>query len=131
VKVERVRERELAFLDRFYVAHDAEAWTLVQFKAGPYYCVKQEGRIVSAAGVHLVTPQVTQVGNIVTDEAYRNRGFASACTHALAVGLISKGRAISLFVRTDNAPAIHMYEKLGFQRVRDIALLVVEKTGNA
>jgi RimJ/RimL family protein N-acetyltransferase len=131
VKVERAKKNELPFLDRFYVAHNAEAWTSVQFKTGPYYCVKQDGRIVSAAGVHLVTPQIAQLGNIVTDEAYRNRGFSTACTHALAAGLTSRGRIVSLFARVDNAAAIHVYEKLGFQRVRDIALLVAEKAGNA
>lgn len=131
VKAERVRESELTFLDRFYAAHEAKAWTPVQFKAGPYYCVKQEGRIVSAAGVHLVTPQVAQLGNIVTDEAYRNSGFATACTHALAMSLVSRGRVVSLFVLTNNSPAIHLYEKLGFHKVREIVFLVAEETGNA
>jgi len=127
ITVERVSKNELESLNKFYHDHHAEAWVPIQFRAGPYYCVKQEGKIVSVAGVHLVAPQIAQLGNIITDEAYRNRGFATACTNALAADLASKRRIISLFVRTDNAPAIRIYEKLGFRKARDIAFLVMRK----
>lgn len=123
----RVKKDEFELLNRFYLDHHSEAWAPIQFETGPFYCVKQKGRIVSVAGVHLVTPTIAQLGNIVTDEAYRNRGFASACTAALAANLASTGRIISLFVRTDNKPAIHMYEKLGFSKRRDIAFLIMQK----
>ena len=127
IEVVKVRKNDLELLNKFYVDHHAEAWAPIQFRAGPYYCVKQEDKIVSAAGVHLVAPQIAQLGNIVTDEAYRNRGFATACTNALSADLASNGRIISLFVRTDNASAIHIYEKLGFHKTRDIAFLVMQK----
>lgn len=129
IKVKKVRKNELELLNDFYIEHHAEAWTPIQFEAGPYYCVKQNGKIVSAVGVHLVAPQIAQLGNIITHEDYRNRGFATACTSALAAHLASKGRIISLFVRTDNAPAIRMYEKLGFSKKRNIAFLIMQKHG--
>ncbi|MGQ9566204.1 MAG: GNAT family N-acetyltransferase [Candidatus Bathyarchaeales archaeon] len=127
VKTERVSKNELEALDKFYLTRRAEAWIPMQLKVGPYYCVKHDGKIVSAAGVHVVTPQIAQLGNIITDEAYRNRGYATACTNALAKDLASKGRIISLFVRTDNHSAIRMYEKLGFCKVREVVFLVLEK----
>ena len=127
VKAAKVKKSELDLLNRFYVEHHSEAWSPIQFEIGPYYCVKQEGKIVSAAGVHIVTPQIAQLGNIITDEAYRNKGFATQCTYSLATDLASKGRIISLFVKTDNAPAIHMYEKLGFSKKRDISFLTMQK----
>jgi RimJ/RimL family protein N-acetyltransferase len=127
IKATRVKKNEMESLDKFYVEHQAEAWTPVQFEAGPYYCVKKEGKIVSAAGVHLVTPRIAQLGNIVTDEAYRNQGFATACTSALATDLASKGRIISLFVRANNINAIRIYERLGFLKTREIAFLIMRK----
>jgi len=126
-EVARVKENELELLNRFYVEHRSEAWTPIQFEAGPYYCVKQEGKIVSAAGVHVVAPQIAQLGNIVTDEAFRNRGFATACTSVLSADLASDGRIVGLFVRVENAPAIHMYEQLGFVKKRDVAFLFMRK----
>lgn len=129
VKVVKVSKNELESLNKFYADHHAEAWVPIQFRAGPYYCVKHNCKIVSTAGVHLVIPQIAQLGNIVTDEAYRNRGFATACTNSLAADLASKGRIISLFVRMDNAPAIHIYKKLGFYRTREITFLVMRKNG--
>jgi ribosomal protein S18 acetylase RimI-like enzyme len=127
IKVARVRKHELGNLDRFYREQRSEAWTPLQFKVGPFYCVKQDGKIVSAAGTHLSTPQIAHLGSIVTDEAYRNRGFAAACTNALCRDLASKDRIISLFVKSENAPAIRVYEKLGFVRKREIAFLTLRK----
>jgi len=127
IKVAKVSRNELELLNEFYVEHHAEAWVPLQFKAGPYYCVKHDGKIVSAAGVHLVTPHFAQLGNIVTDEAYRNRGFATACTNILAADLAAKGRIISLFVKTDNEPAIHVYKKLVFFKTREIVFLLMRK----
>jgi ribosomal protein S18 acetylase RimI-like enzyme len=126
-EVMKVGNNELEPLNDFYMQHDAEAWTPIQFQVGPYYCVKQQGQIVSAAGVHIVTPRIAQLGNIVTDEQWRDRGFGTACTSALAADLASKGRIVSLFVRRDNDPAIHVYETLGFRRTRDIAFLAMRK----
>jgi ribosomal protein S18 acetylase RimI-like enzyme len=127
IRVERVRRDELEMLDGFYVEHGAEAWTPLQFEAGPFYCVKQDGRIVSVAGVHALAPQIAQLGNIFTDEAYRGRGFATACTSTLAKQLSARGRIVSLFVKTENSSAIHLYEKLGFPRKREIAFVTMQK----
>jgi ribosomal protein S18 acetylase RimI-like enzyme len=126
-EVMKVANNELEPLKEFYTQHNAEAWVPVQFQVGPYYCVKQQGKIVSAAGVHIVTPKIAQIGNIVTDEQWRDRGFGTSCTSALATDLASKGRIVSLFVRRDNNPAIHVYEALGFRRIRDIAFLAMRK----
>jgi ribosomal protein S18 acetylase RimI-like enzyme len=127
INVTRVRKHELENLDKFYREQRSEAWTPLQFEVGPFYCVKQDGKIVSVAGTHICTPQIAHLGSIVTDEAYRNRGFAAACTSTLCEDLASKGRIISLFVKNENAPAIRMYEKLGFVRKREIAFFTMRK----
>ena len=127
VKVSRVRKKDVEELDRFYSEQDSRAWTPLQFKVGPFYCVKRNGKIVSAAGTHLKTPQIAHLGSIATSEAYQRQGFAAACTSALALDLASKGRIISLFVKSDNKPAIGMYEKLGFKKIREIAFITARK----
>jgi len=126
-KATKVRKYELQELDKFYLEHRSEAWIPLQFKVGPFYCIKQDGRLVSIAGVHLCTPQIAHLGSIVTDEAYRNRGFGTACTSALANQLSATGRILSLFVRTDNEPAIRIYESLGFVKKREVVFVTIRK----
>jgi RimJ/RimL family protein N-acetyltransferase len=126
-KARRVKKNELKLLDKFYAEHQAFAWNPIQFETGPYYCIKHNDTIVSAAGVHILTPQISQLGNIITDQAYRNRGYATACTSALATNLASKGRIVGLFVRVENASAINVYEKLGFRKARDMLFLTLRK----
>jgi ribosomal protein S18 acetylase RimI-like enzyme len=127
ITVERVRKEALRELNRFYVEHNSEAWIPFQFRVGPFYCVRVDNGIVSAAGTHLKTPQIAHLGNIVTDEAYRRQGFATACTSTLAHDLLSKGQIVSLFVRTENEAAINLYEKIGFKRMREIAFMTAKK----
>jgi ribosomal protein S18 acetylase RimI-like enzyme len=127
IKVARIHKDELEKLNKFYIGHNSETWTPLQFKVGPYYCIRQEGKIISVAGVHVMTPQIAQLGNIVTDKAYQSHGFATACTSTLAADLASKGRIISLFVRTENKLAIHVYEKLGFAKKREVAFVIMRK----
>lgn len=131
IDVMRVHKSCLELLDRFYTQHQAQVWYPLQFAVGPYFCVERQGEIVSAAGVHAVTPKIAQIGNVLTDEAWRRRGFAAACTAALTKKLASDERIVSLFVRKDNTPAIHMYEKLGFRTVRDITFVAMSKRKNS
>lgn len=121
-KAKRVRGEEVDELDKFYREHHSEAWAPLQLKIGPFYCVRENGKIVSAAGTHLNTPQIAHLGSIVTDEAFRRRGFATACISRLTEDLYLKRPVISLFVIKDNVAAIRMYEKFGFKKVREIAL---------
>jgi predicted GNAT family acetyltransferase len=41
--------------------------------------------------------------------------------------LAARGRIISLYVRTDNAAAIHMYENLGFVKKREVVFATMRK----
>jgi ribosomal protein S18 acetylase RimI-like enzyme len=120
IKVTRVRRKDLPELNRFY--KPVKAWLPLYFETGPYYCVKVNGKIVSAAGVRFVTPQIANVANVFTEKVHRNRGFATACTSTLAWHLASTGRIITLLVEENNAPAIHIYKKLGFIKVKNINL---------
>jgi ribosomal-protein-alanine N-acetyltransferase len=52
---------------------------------------------------------------VVVAERYRNRGVAQAMLGELiARGESDQVEAFTLEVRVSNAPAIHIYEKLGF-----------------
>jgi predicted GNAT family acetyltransferase len=69
------------------------------------------------AGVHVYSEAegVAMLGNIATRPAQRGRGLARAATAALAVALAQRARHIGLNVKADNAPALRLYERLGFR----------------
>jgi ribosomal protein S18 acetylase RimI-like enzyme len=126
---ELVDRNELGKLDRFLKENRAPAWLPVQFDSGPYFCVKRENEIVSVAGVHFVTPEVAQLGNIITAKPFRGRGYGTQCTTALISSLRSKTKLVSLFVVEDNDQAIRIYERLGFQKMRKLAYATLCKLG--
>jgi len=86
---------------------------------GVFAGVYEEGALVSAAGTHLVAPWegVAAIGNVYTRRDRRGRGFAAEAVAAVVTDLQRMGiGTIALNVRQDNAPAIRIYERLGFRR---------------
>ncbi len=87
---------------------------------GEYFGIRDAaGALASVAGVHVYSPtyRIAALGNIATHPAHRGRGLGTAVTAALCKHLLLTVDAIGLNVRTDNAPAIHAYEKLGFEKL--------------
>ncbi|MEV7600426.1 GNAT family N-acetyltransferase [Kitasatospora sp. NPDC089797] len=86
---------------------------------GGYVGIREAGRLVATAGVHVHSPdhRVAVLGNVVTHPDARGRGLARACVTALCHRLAPTTDHLGLHVRTDNAPAIRLYEQLGFRTV--------------
>jgi ribosomal protein S18 acetylase RimI-like enzyme len=122
-RVERVERSDLARLDAFLRRHGATAWSAESFETGPYVWVRENDEVVAAAGVHFETPFVGQVANVLVRDSHRGRGLGAAVTAAVARRLRERGRLVSLFVRSDNASAVRLYERLGFRRVRQLSYL--------
>jgi ribosomal protein S18 acetylase RimI-like enzyme len=92
------------------------AFSPYQLAQGVFYGIEKRGRLIAAAGTHLVAPTygVAAVGNVFTDPDYRRRGYATLCTSAVTKDLLSQGMNVVLNVQEGNADAIHIYEKLGY-----------------
>lgn len=84
---------------------------------GVYYGVRFGGRLVAAAGTHVISPQarLAVVGNVLTHTQYRGRGFATATTGAVTAELLRFCDQVVLNVRSDNPPALQAYRRLGYQ----------------
>ena len=68
------------------------------------------------AGVHLYSKEysVAAIGNVATAESERGRGYSTSVTASLCADLWNDVKIIGLNVKADNAPAIKVYNKLGF-----------------
>ena len=86
---------------------------------GPYFAIREDGYIVAAGGVHVLSDRygVVGLGNIATAPLFRGRGFATGITRALCDELIPRIPVIALNVRRDNSPAVSCYARVGFEPV--------------
>ena len=79
------------------------------------YGVIEDGVLVSMACRYLMLPEIGCVGGVYTEPLYRGRGYAKAVTSAISRDIVQSGAIAMLHVETDNAPAIRVYRKLGYQ----------------
>lgn len=82
------------------------------------YCgIYLDSRIVAAAGTHVRSSeaQIAAVGNVLTRMPYRGRGMATTVTSAVTELALREHRDVVLNVRDGNAPAIAVYERLGYR----------------
>jgi len=106
-------------LTELYTLGGGSAFGPAQMQQGVFYGVLLDGCLVAAAGTHVVslTYGVAAVGSVFTHPDYRGRGYGTVTTSAVVAELLQRGiRDIVLNVSQDNAVAIRIYERLGFER---------------
>ena len=124
-QAERLTLRDLPELNRIYRMASGSAFAPYQMETGIFYGIKVNGRLVSTAGTHVISPtqRIVAVGNVFTHPHFRGRGYAQAVTGAVTAEALrgfgpdqpgeSEAMAI-LNVRADNEPAVAAYKKLGY-----------------
>ncbi len=114
--LERLAPAQATELNRLYQLGFG-AWLPPQaIGEGVYYGLRVHGRLVSAAGTHVVSgsARMAVVGNVLTHTDYRGRGYATAVTGAVTAELLKSCDHVALNVRADNPPAISAYRHLGY-----------------
>ena len=84
---------------------------------GIYYGVRVHGRLVSAAGTHVINVRegVAVVGNVMTHIDYRGHDFAKMVTSAVTSSLLEHVPDVALNVHVGNGPAVAAYARLGYR----------------
>lgn len=125
-RAERLTARDLPELNRIYRMASASAFAAYQLESGIFYGIKVNGRLVSTAGTHVISPsqRIVAVGNVFTHPHFRGRGYAQAVTGAVTAEALrgfgpdepGQPEAMAILnVRADNAPAVRAYTKLGYR----------------
>jgi ribosomal protein S18 acetylase RimI-like enzyme len=83
----------------------------------PIYGIYVNGQLVSYAGSFIQLPQVWMIGGVYTHPDYRSKGYATLATSAVTEEALKNAEAAALFVRSDNYPAIKVYEKIGYKTI--------------
>ncbi len=103
---------------RFYEEAFPEHWFNPRtLDSGLYVGVERDGLLAAVAGVHVwsETLGVAALGNIATMPIHRGEGLGKQVSAAICRPLLSRGWSIGLNVAASNAPAVRIYEKLGFE----------------
>lgn len=114
--VVRLTQHHLDELQQMYHNAHGNAFAAYQLRQGVFYGRFDGNELAAAAGTHLVAPEfgVAAVGNIYTRPHYRGLGYAQQVTSAVCRDLLAQNLDVVLNVEQNNAPAIHVYKKLGF-----------------
>ena len=97
---------------------DGFRWrTRAQIEDGRSWVWADRGVIRFKAEASAWTPQAVQIQQVWVDPEARRKGYGKRGLRDLCRLLLESTPVVTLFVRTDNAPAIRLYESIGMQRV--------------
>jgi predicted GNAT family acetyltransferase len=104
-------------IDPLDIDPDGFRWrTRAQIEEGRSWLWIEDDVILFKAEASAWTPSAVQVQQVWTDPEARRRGFGRRGLRDLVRLLLDRTPAVTLFVRTDNAPAIALYESVGMRR---------------
>jgi len=114
--VRRLLPADIGELNRLYQLGFASWLPSSSIADGVYFGMRVGGRLVAAAGTHVISREARLgvVGNVLTHVDYRGRGFATAVTGAVTAELLRTSEQVVLNVRSDNPPALQAYRRLGY-----------------
>ena len=114
--VRRLLPSNIGELNRLYQLGFASWLPSSAISDGVYFGVHAGGRLVAAAGTHVISRQarIAVVGNVLTHLDHRGRGHATAVTGAVTAELLRTCDQVVLNVRSDNPPALQAYRRLGY-----------------
>lgn len=116
-RVTRLNSEHLEDVIDLYGHASRSYFTFERLERELYFGVFVGSTLASAAGTHVRSRRsgVAAVGNVLTRVAYRDRGMATSVTSAVTEAALDEHRDVVLNVRQDNAPAVAVYERLGYR----------------
>ena len=114
---ERLGPADIEDLNRLYQLGFRAGFATTILDDAVYFGVRVRGRLVSAAGTHVLNRSegVAVVGNVMTHADYRGHDFAKMVTSAVTAELLDRVPDVALNVHADNSPAIAAYARLGYR----------------
>ncbi len=112
-----IEEKNFNQVCEFMRASGMNYFTESELYGCPFVGIKELDEFYCVGGFHLYDTQLVEIGNIVTRPDQRGRGLGKIITSKLTQ--IGKERAddVYLGVFADNAPAIRVYEGLGYHPI--------------
>lgn len=116
----RIQKSDIDELKSFYNESYPGNWFDERMlETGYYYGIRRDGKLASAAGVHVYSAayKVAALGNVTTHPDWRGQGLGTKVSAKVSGALLQAVDHIGLNVKADNRAAIASYEKLGFEKI--------------
>lgn len=92
------------------------------------YVAEARGRLVAGASTSAESSAAAMIGGVWTPPDEREHGYSTAVVASLCADLLAEGRQPYLFYLEDNAPAAHVYRKIGFQDIAHWTVTYFERS---
>ncbi len=131
-EVQRLTATDSGDLNRLYQLGFASWLPAAAITEGVYCGIRVRGRLVAAAGTHVVSQdaRLAVVGNVLTAAEFRGKGYAKATTAAVTQELLRTCDQVVLNVRADNPPAVNAYRRLGYREHTRFEERLVHRIGS-
>ena len=104
---------------------DGFRWrTRSQIDEGRSWLWEKDGVILFKAEASAWTPSAVQIQQVWVDPEARGRGYGTRGMRDLVRLLLATTPTVTLFVRSENAPAIATYESIGMRRVLEYRSII-------
>jgi hypothetical protein len=97
---------------------------------GDFIGVKVDGKLAAMAGERMKPVGFTEVSGVCVHPDHRGRGYSAVLTRRVAAAILARGEQPFLHVYAHNAPAIAVYEKLGFSLRREMAMRLLTRAAH-
>lgn len=97
------------------------------FELGEFWGIRIDGRLAAMAGERLKLPGFTEVSGVCCHPDFRGKGLAAALSDFVASRIEARGEIPFLHAFANNAAAIRLYEKLGFELRCGVHVAVLAK----
>jgi ribosomal protein S18 acetylase RimI-like enzyme len=101
-------------------------WRGHTHRYGPYYGLREEGRLIAMAGERMrPAPGLAEVSGVCTAPDWQGRGLAGRMIRRVLAGFAERGETPFLHSYAYNAHAIRLYESLGFRARLSLVVTVL------
>ncbi len=102
-------------------------FTLRAQSLGSFWGVKIDGRLVAMAGQRMRQTGFAELSGLCTHPDFQGRGLGTLLFRFVAGEITARGETAYLHAYTTNAPAIALYEAMGFRPRSEMNLCVVKR----
>ncbi|WFP63692.1 GNAT family N-acetyltransferase [Mesorhizobium sp. WSM4904] len=104
-------------------------FTLEALSLGEFWGVKIGGRLAAMAGERMKQPGYSELSGVCTHPDFRGGGLARLLSLFVANRIMARGEVPYLHAYDSNAPAIGLYESIGFRLRTTLNMAVVHRAG--